>query len=174
MNWKLAIDVLVVLVLFAFGPRENRQFLFRSEPDALYGELVVFTSTDSSLALARNATASVAEFPEPKPRRIWWQNAASGAAVMEIGPQKMYTETLAIVERPTKSSRDSSALIQFGDAPPLRPRPLRVITEGEEFHDFIGMCIVVILVALLSFAICDYSWRCGSPLRDILEEVEKP
>jgi hypothetical protein len=173
MNWKLATDVLIVLILFAFGPPENRQFLFRSEPDLLYGEMIIYKTTSDSISLARNAAGEGARFAGPQPTRVWWRTATDDDSYLEGAPKQIHGDTLAIIERTHVSGKDSS-LVHFGDSRPRPPQGLRVITRGEEFHDFAWVCLFVTLAALLSFAICDYSWRCGSPLRDILGETERP
>lgn len=174
MNWKLAADVLIVLVLFAFGPRENRQFIFRSEPDLLYGEMVIYSTTTGSLSVARNAAAESAHLKDPRPEHVWWRTATADDSHLDGEPQQIYANTVAVIERSHRNGSKDPPLVQFGDARPQSPHGLRLITQGEEFHDFAWVCVIVALAALLSFAICDYSWRCGSPLRDILGETEKP
>jgi hypothetical protein len=172
MKLRIAFDVLVVLALLAFGPRENRLFLFRDSPDLLYGEVLVYTGGGKAISFATNASSNVAAIKEPKPLRIVSRDSASGTYLATSGDE-VYANTVAIIERPAGAGVPEPR-VAFGAAQPAPPHALRVVTEAESFHMFLWVALIAALTAMLAYAICELSWRCGSPIQDILGEGAGP
>lgn len=172
MKLRIAFDVLIVLALLAFGPRENRLFLFREAPDLLYGEVVVYKGNGAAISFATNASSTVATIKEPKPVRVLSRDVSNGAFLATTGDE-VFANTIAIIERPAGAGVPN-ARVAFGAAQPAPPRALRIVTEAESFRTFLWVFSIAVLTAMLAYAICELSWRCGSPVQDVLGEGAEP
>jgi hypothetical protein len=170
---RIAFDVLIMLALLAFGPRENRLFLFRDAPDLLYGEVVVYKGNGSAVSFATNASSAAATIKEPKPIRVLSRDMSSGTYLATTTGNEVYANTIAIIERPAGSGVPD-ARVAFGAVQPAPPQALRIVTEAESFHTFLWVFSIAVLTAMLAYAICELSWRCGSPVQDVLGEGAEP
>jgi len=173
MKLRIAFDVVVVLALFAFGPRENRLFLFRDSPELLYGEVLVYKGNGMAISFATNASNTGAVIKEPKSLRVLSRDAASGAYLATTSGDEVYANTVAIIERPAGVGVGDTR-VAFAAGQPAPPHALRVVTEAESFHTFVWGILIAALVGLLAYSVCELSWRCGSPVQDILGEDAKP
>lgn len=173
MKLRIAFDVLVLLALLAFGPRENRLFLFHDSPELLYGEVLVYEGNGKALSFATNASALAATLKEPKPIQVLSRDTAGGAYLATPEGDTVYANTMAIIERPEGSGM-AEAHVAFGSEQPAPPHALRVVTEAENFHTFLWIFSIAVLTAILAYAICELSWRCGTPVQDVLGEGQEP
>lgn len=171
MKVKTGFNLGVVLACLAFGPRENRDFFFRTPADRLYGEVEVFKDEVGTWSVARNVSGESVELVDSTMVRVWSADLEDGTYYTSETDRKIYSRSLAVVER--KNDNLSSARnIRIGNAHPRTPRRLSIATEAEAFHEFFWPGIVVLLSVALTYMVNDYSWECGSPIRDIVESEE--
>lgn len=171
MRLKTGFNLVVMLACLAFGPKENRDFLFRTPPDQLYGETEVFRDSTGIWSVARNASSDSVELLDVATARVWSASLEDGSSYASKTEKKIYAGSLAIIERGVNAA-PAAPYIRIGDEHPRTPRGLHIATEAETFYEFLWPGIVALLAVTLTYMINDLSWECGSPIRDIIESKE--
>lgn len=170
MKAKTTLHLLAMLGLLAFGPRENRDYFFRTPPDLLYGEARLFESEGALLSLARNESEELIHLIGGSGSRIRFCSRET-APYREDGEGKVYARSMALIERP-RLDGEHDTRVSVASRMPQLPRGLRIQTEGEVMDGFIWPAIIVALAVILTYLITDFSWQCSAPIRDTLGELE--
>ena len=169
---KTGFNLLAILALLAFGPRENRDFFFRPSPDQLYGEFEIFRDGQDTFWVARNASPEKVELLGASPVHVWSTDLKNRSFYTSETERFVYAESMAVVKRKANSLATAPS-VRIGKVQPQIPRGLRFVTEAEEFYEFLWPLIIVVLAVTLTYLINDLSWECGSPIRDIIKAEEQ-
>jgi hypothetical protein len=168
---KTGFNLVVMLALLAFGPRENRDFFFRTSPDQLYGETEVFRDNAGTFSVARNASSESVELLDTAPMCVRSTDLRDGSFYTSKDDKLVYAESVAIIER-GNGVNNTTPNVRIGKSQPRKPRSLRIVTEAEELYELLWPGIIVLLVVILTYLINDFSWECGSPIQDIVKLTE--
>jgi hypothetical protein len=154
----------------AFGPRENRDYFFRTPPELLYGELPLFERENVLISLARNESEELIDLVGRHGLRVRFCGRDDDP-LHEDGIGKVYARSMALIERP-RTGGGPGPRISVANRLPRPPRGLRIQTEGEVVEGFVWPAVIVGLAVVLTYLITDFAWQCSSPIRDTLEELE--
>lgn len=157
MKIKDMLPFLLLPIIFAIAPEENRSILFRASPDTMYGE-IEFTLGGGNYVLAKNISGQNLVFRDRQVEVVAWRHLGDRSLFSESAPKDLPSKSCAIfLEKP----RNAIPIMYNSGKESFSPQPLVLLTPFEDDQRFFllflaGTFGIILTVLLIKFSGCFY------------------